>query len=112
MKKYNLSSIMKRAWELVKKAAMTISEGLKKAWAEAKEVKKEFEGYATLQIKDAEYSFNLWENYGKRRIYMGYKGNRAFGYYDLESGKCVGTGVKNYRVERLMDEFKNNFVFA
>lgn len=40
--KYNLSNIMKRAWELVKKAAMTISEGLKKAWAEAKKRRKDF----------------------------------------------------------------------
>lgn len=40
MRKYNLSNIMKRAWELVKKAGMTISSGLKKAWEEAKEVKK------------------------------------------------------------------------
>ena len=30
MKKYNLSNIMKRAWELVKKAGMSISSGLKK----------------------------------------------------------------------------------
>ena len=29
MKKYNLSQIMKRAWELVKKSAMTICSGLK-----------------------------------------------------------------------------------
>lgn len=36
MEKYNLSQIMKRAWELVKKSAMTISSGLKKAWEEAK----------------------------------------------------------------------------
>lgn len=36
MKKYNLSKIMKRAWELVKKSAMTISSGLKKAWEEVK----------------------------------------------------------------------------
>lgn len=41
MKKYDLSKIMKRAWELVKKAGMTISSGLKKAWQEAKEVKKD-----------------------------------------------------------------------
>ena len=40
MKKYNLSNIMKRAWELVKKLGMTISSGLKKAWEEAKEMKK------------------------------------------------------------------------
>ena len=36
MKKYNLSKIMKRAWEMVKEFGMTISEGLKKAWSEAK----------------------------------------------------------------------------
>lgn len=36
MKKYNLSAIMKRAWELVKKMGMSISSGLKKAWKEVK----------------------------------------------------------------------------
>ncbi len=36
MKKCNLSKIMKRAWELVKKYGMTISSGLKKAWEEAR----------------------------------------------------------------------------
>lgn len=41
MKKYNLSSIMKRAWDLVKKSGMTISSGLKKAWKEAKNVCEE-----------------------------------------------------------------------
>lgn len=41
MKKYNLSKIMKRAWELVKKAGANISGALKKAWEEAKEVKEE-----------------------------------------------------------------------
>lgn len=43
MKKYNLSNIMKRAWEMVKNMGMTISEGLKKAWREAK-MKKELIG--------------------------------------------------------------------
>ena len=36
MKTTNRSQIMKRAWELVKKAGNTLSEGLKQAWAEAK----------------------------------------------------------------------------
>lgn len=40
MKKYNLSKIMKRAWELVKTAGLCISEGLKLAWKEAKEAKE------------------------------------------------------------------------
>lgn len=40
MKKYDLSKIMKKAWELVKKVGVTISSGLKKAWEEAKMVKE------------------------------------------------------------------------
>lgn len=44
MKKYNLSSIMKRAWELVKKAGTVMSEALKQAWREAKETMKELKG--------------------------------------------------------------------
>lgn len=40
MRKYNLSKIMKRAWELVKKAGETISSGLKKTWEEAKNMGK------------------------------------------------------------------------
>ena len=38
MKKYNLSNIMKRAWELVKKTAMTMSAALRQAWKEAKKM--------------------------------------------------------------------------
>lgn len=36
MKRYDLSKIMKKAWELVKKVGETLSSGLKKAWKEAK----------------------------------------------------------------------------
>lgn len=39
MKKYNLSKIMKRAWELIKTFGFGISEALKKAWKEAKSIK-------------------------------------------------------------------------
>lgn len=40
MKKYNLSKIMNRAWELVKKATMTMSAALRQAWKEAKEMRE------------------------------------------------------------------------
>lgn len=36
MKKFNLSKIMRRAWYFVKKMHLSISEGLKKSWREAK----------------------------------------------------------------------------
>ena len=44
MKKYNLSKIMKRAWELVKMFKETISSALKKAWREAKMKMAELKG--------------------------------------------------------------------
>lgn len=80
MKKYNLSEIMKRAWELVKKESMTISEGLKKAWKEAKEMMKSIRNRVAAEIESliAEaadiYNYkmivNVWEKYGKSRTYF------------------------------------------
>ena len=65
MKKYDLSKIMKRAWELVKNFGMTISEGLKKAWAEAKRSSKE-QLVKALEIMGA----SRWTKYGKDRLYF------------------------------------------
>lgn len=80
MKKYNLSVIMKRAWDLVKKASMTISCGLKKAWKEAKEmeesirtkVRKELESLIAeaTNVYDYEIVESVWEKYGKSRTYF------------------------------------------
>lgn len=53
MKKYNLSNIMKRAWEIVKTAGFGISEALKKAWKEAKGMAAKLKG-TEKQIKWAE----------------------------------------------------------
>ena len=69
MKKYNLSKIMKRAWELVKKSAMTISSSLKKAWEEAKRTMKCTEKQITwakeLMKKNEQRVFNCFR-YGVR----------------------------------------------
>lgn len=61
MKKYNLSKIMKRAWELVKTAGANISGALKKAWEEAKNMVEEI---ITLNV--------VW----KRKLYSKYKNRR------------------------------------
>ena len=66
MKKYNLSAIMKRAWELVKKMGMSISSGLKKAWEEAKHIEE------TIEEKLIRLGFKVWEKDEKRRIYIDY----------------------------------------
>lgn len=80
MKKYNLSKIMKRAWELVKKVGMTISSGLKKAWEEAKSmtqtmyenVMAEIESIISEASDCCDYAVkeNVWEKYGKSRTYL------------------------------------------
>lgn len=101
MKKYNLSKIMKRAWELVKESGMTISSGLKKAWEEAKHIaeKIKFAGHALVarvengrinQYVGTEYdsesnyfSFSLWERGSMKRVYINDYKRRSLGYIDL-----------------------------
>ena len=83
MKKYNLSKIMKRAWELVKGFGFGISEALKKAWKEAKKMTKSLRDklIETLEAiveeknsHDNGYHYEAvvsdWENYGKSRTYF------------------------------------------
>lgn len=62
MKKYNLSKIMKRAWELVKKASFGISAALKKAWNEAKRGKTKMTGTE----KQISFANDLIENMNKQ----------------------------------------------
>lgn len=119
MKKYNLSKIMKRAWELVKEIGCSISEGLKKAWSEAKSMKERLVKRMELLAAKAEgignfhyeLKVNDWENYGKSRTYFSiirtrqnstHRSEIKFGYYDNQADKYVpGTAsgcdlTKNY----------------
>lgn len=111
MKKYNLSKIMKRAWELVKKLGMTISSGLKKAWEEAKEMKKnlveelkanlESMSYSDYHVNlgvDRQVQSKVWEKNGQKREYLTiacftgngrYKGSYKCGYVDLVTNEYV-----------------------
>lgn len=80
MKKYNLSRIMKRAWELVKKAGETISSGLKKAWQEAKKmtyeaIEKAAQKYVEDNYPNTGYlTVNRWTKYGKDEdVYGSYR---------------------------------------
>ena len=107
MKKYNLSAIMKRAWNLVKTAGMTISEGLKKAWKEAKSLKEQLIAklnaiVAEKNSYDNGYHYraevNDWENYGKSRTYFAIIETRdnskhysktRYGYFDNQTEEYV-----------------------
>lgn len=111
MKKYNLSNIMKRAWELVKKTGMTISSGLKKAWKEAKEMKENLVEELKANLEDMMYnnvyihagversvSAKLWEKNGNKRMYLAincytangrFKGSYKCGYVDMVTNEYV-----------------------
>lgn len=111
MKKYNLSKIMKRAWELVKGFGFAISEGLKKAWREAKEMKENLVEELKANLEDMIYtniyihagvertvSAKLWEKNGKKRTYLAincytangrFKGSYKCGYVDMVTNEYV-----------------------
>lgn len=86
MKKYDLSKIMTRAWELVKKVGMTISAGLKKAWKEAKETAESLLDTLIANLEEMAHSHyrihagmdrqvtaNRWRKNGKDRTYLDIK---------------------------------------
>lgn len=120
--KYNLSSIMKRAWEMVKKVGMTISEGLKTAWKEAKAMaeKKEFNGFVKLVIagrehysddKDCKFlRFKKWEKHGLERIYVNDYKRRTLGYIEngefcLKDRQGLSRNEADVTIERFMSEY-------
>ena len=77
MKKYNLSKIMKRAWELVKKSAMTISSGLKKAWEEAKTMAND-----VLEVFDNQKGYKIpWKELEKMLDTVYPDGDQGNGWY-------------------------------
>lgn len=111
MRKYDLSKIMKRAWELVKTAGMTISSGLKKAWKEAKEMNGNLVEKLTANLENMMYNdyhihagterivrTKVWEKNGSKREYLTiacftgngrFKGSYKCGYVDLVTNKYV-----------------------
>lgn len=66
MKKYNLSKIMKRAWEIARKLKNSFSQALRMSWKIAK-----FEAFIKEDYDRPEgtVEFNVWEGYGKVRAY-------------------------------------------
>lgn len=111
MKKYDLSKIMRRAWEIVKKSGITISDGLKKAWAEAKSTvdnmvdtlltrldKMAYNDYHIRAGIDRKSVSKIWEKNGLKRAYLtiscytlagNFKGSYKAGYVDLITNTYV-----------------------
>ncbi len=114
MKKYDLSKIMKRAWELVKKMNFSISEALKKVWKGEKDKKKIIEKLEKIADEKEgngwhyEVVVSEWNNYGKSRTYFEIEETRdhskhltimKYGYYDNASSEYVA-GKHDIRKEK------------
>lgn len=125
MKKYNLSKIMKRAWELVKEFGLAISEALKKSWREAKDMKEQLivkmEKLAEIAKCDG-WHYDVvvkdWNNYGKSRSYFSIIETRDhsthyvkydFGYFDNVSSKYV-PGKRNLETNYDLSGTKNELL--
>lgn len=113
MKKYNLSQIMKKAWETYRKfqsfaTKLSFSECLRRAWAEAKKAVETVAVVTPEAIKAAahklvmsgEYedvTFREWHGYDKSRVYIkairhtlaGSLRVADCGYWDLDNSKYV-----------------------
>ncbi len=101
MKKYDLSKIMKRAWELVKKVGFGISEALKSAWKEAKEMASaktwdEIEKAADKYCEGSRYYWTVsrWQKCGHDRAYINIRRKNSqcqtpAGYWDMKEDKYV-----------------------
>lgn len=126
--KYNLSKIMKRAWELVKKMGMTISSGLKKAWEEAKHTMIKFEGTSEIAIVDANgecnpncgtsnddgsnyLTFKMWEKYGHKRVYVSDYKNRTVGYINCNNNNQIVSEFSKGDFFETMKWFVANYEF-
>lgn len=85
MKRFNLSQIMKKAWSYVKKAGLSISQGLVLAWREAKSMKE------TMEEKLLRLGYKVWEKGDMKRIYI----NDFQKYLEVEETNtpaAMGTG--------------------
>ena len=117
MKKYNLSKIMKRAWELVKEVGMAISSALKKVWKEAKSVTTEVKNvvvenfcyynarrYSTpwvCLVEDGKYDFS--QDIGTFTGDANNGGNLVV--YKPVVGQVYGWGQKDYRGGNTIKKF-------
>lgn len=123
----NKAQIMRRAWEIVRSLVGSLreklSKALKQAWAEAKApAKKQFNGSAEIKhyITDTTYltvHFNLWENYGKRRIYFQCNTTRAQtaikGFIDLNNNNEVVISKQNKcNIHKVVTKFMNTYEFV
>lgn len=125
MKKYNLSEIMKEAWNSYRKCGSNdFAAALRSAWKAAKAkalndivavVKTVFNRRATVAVGTSwgevcDFRATLWENYGKRRIYLE-DTNTEKAYIDLADRSVHIITSRMGLVKTAVANFINSFEF-
>lgn len=99
--KYNLKSIMNNAWKLVRKLAITMSEALKIAWANAKTIAT---AKSNSGISEEMHTWAGWHNFMREVIHESVsvlkvtvidpttkKGTKILSYFTLSQTHELGT---------------------
>lgn len=108
MKKYNLSSIMKRAWELkraITQKGYTFSQCLKRAWREAKEAYQDslvpttFTNGMEITVSGCTRTLNRWTKAGYDRVYINGGCRKGDGFVDIKNGKMHLNGDYEFQIK-------------
>ncbi|MCI8978678.1 MAG: hypothetical protein HFI99_17000 [Lachnospiraceae bacterium] len=108
MKKYDLSKIMKKAWELRRSyhaRALSFGECLKRAWMEAKNeyqnslVPDKFTDGMEITIDGSTRTLNRWTKGGYDRVYINGGSRKGDGFVDLKKRKAILNGGLTYQVK-------------
>lgn len=108
MKKYNLSKIMKRAWEIKKSysaRALNFAQCLKRAWNEAKIefqnslVPDKFTDGMEITIDGYTRTLSRWTKGGYDRVYINGGSRMGDGFVDLKTRRTFLKGGLTYQVK-------------
>lgn len=101
MKKYDMSKVMKTAWEIkYNNDSLSFSACLKKAWQVIKDaVANVFYNGMTVIVDGYERILSRWTKNGMDRVYINGGSRRGDGYVDLNRRKAVLNGNLAYQAK-------------
>lgn len=106
MKRYSLSKIMKRAWEMKRMyKLLTFAQCLRNAWAEAKNeyqnslVPTVFENGMEITVDGYTRTLSRWSKHDLDRVYINGGSHKGDGFVDLINKKMFLRGNLSYQVK-------------
>lgn len=108
MKKYNLSKIMKKAWEMKRSyhaRSLTFAQCLKRAWQEAKNeyqnslVPEKFTDGMEITVDGITRTLSRWTKGGYDRVYINGGCRKGDGFVDLKNKKMFLNGNLSFQAK-------------